>query len=44
MIAFGEKFDHLVGILDGLSIMVYEDFQSQAEAYHELKQIVSNGP
>jgi hypothetical protein len=44
MIAFGEKFDHLVGILDGLSIMVYEDFQSQAEAYHELQQIVSNGP
>ena len=44
MLAFGEKFDHLVSILDWLSMMVYEDFQSQAEAYHELQQIVSNGP
>jgi len=44
MIEFGEKFDHLLRILDGLSMMVYEDFQSQAEAYHELQQIVGNGP
>jgi hypothetical protein len=44
VIAFGEKFDRLLRILDGMSTMVYEDFQSQAEAHYELKQIVSTGP
>src|SRR5260370_2492629 len=39
VIAFGEKFDHLVSILDGISMMVYEEFQSQAEAYHELQEM-----
>jgi hypothetical protein len=39
VLAFGEKFDHLVNILDGISIMVYEDFQSQAEAFYELQQL-----
>jgi hypothetical protein len=43
MIEFGEKLDHLISILDWLSMMVFEDFQSQAEAYHELQQTVSNG-
>jgi hypothetical protein len=44
VIAFGEKFDHLITILDGISTMVYEEFQAQAEAYHELQQMVANGP
>lgn len=43
VIAFGDKFDHLVRILDWLSMMIYQDFQSQAEAYHELQQMVRNG-
>ena len=42
MTIIGEQFDHLVSILDSLSMMVYEDFQSQGEAYHELQQIVGN--
>lgn len=44
VIAFGERFDHLITILDGISTMVYEEFQAQAEAYHELQQMVANGP
>lgn len=35
--AFGEKFDHLLASLDYMSTMVYEDFQSQAEAAWELQ-------
>ena len=37
VIAFGEKFDQLIAVLDWLSFVVYEDFQSQAEAFHELQ-------
>ena len=37
VIAFGEKFDELVNVLGGMSMMVYEDFQSQAEALWELQ-------
>ena len=44
MIAFGEKFDHLLNILDGMSTMVYEEFQAQAEAYHEIQQLVADRP
>lgn len=44
VIAFGEQFDRLINILDGISTMVYEEFQAQAEAYHELQQMVANGP
>jgi hypothetical protein len=39
VVEFGEKFDHLASVLGWISEMVYEDFQSQAEAYHELQQI-----
>jgi hypothetical protein len=39
VLAFGEKFDHLMNILDGISMMLYEDFQSQAEAFHEMQQM-----
>jgi len=42
VIVFGEKFDHLVGVLDCLSLMVYEEFQSQAGAYHELRQMAAS--
>jgi hypothetical protein len=41
VIAFGEKFNHLMRILDGMSTMLYEDFQSQAEAYGELQHFSS---
>lgn len=44
VIAFGEKFDHLLNILDGMATMVYEEFQAQAEAYHELQRMVADGP
>jgi hypothetical protein len=37
VVAFGEKFDHLVNVLSWISEMVYEDFQSQAEALWELQ-------
>ena len=42
VLAFGEKFDHLVSVLDWISMMVYEDFQSQAEALYELQQLGSS--
>ena len=42
MLAFGEKFDHLVSVLDWISMMVYENFQSQAEALYELQQLESS--
>ena len=38
VLQFGEKFDHLINILDGMSMMLDEDFQSQAEAWHELQK------
>ena len=44
VIAFGEKFDRLLRILNGMATMVYEDFQSQAEAHYELQQMVATGP
>lgn len=44
VIAFGEKFDRLLRILDGTATMVYEDFQSQAESHYELQQMVATGP
>ena len=37
VIAFGEKFDHLLQVLDWIAEMVYLDFQSQAEALNELQ-------
>lgn len=44
VIAFGETFDRLLRILDGVATMVYEDFQLQAEAHYELQQMVATGP
>jgi len=44
VIAFGEKFDGLLRILDGMATMVYLDFQSQAEAHYELQQMLATGP
>jgi hypothetical protein len=44
VIEFGEKFDQLMRMLDGLATMVHENFQSQAEAHFELQQILANGP
>jgi hypothetical protein len=35
VVAFGEKFDHLLRVLDWMAEMVYLDFQSQAEALNE---------
>ena len=37
VIAFSEKFDHLLRILEGMADMIYMDFQSQAEALSELQ-------
>ena len=42
VIAFGEKFDHLLRIFDGMASMVYEEFQAQAEAHDEIHQMVAN--
>lgn len=39
VLLFGEKFDHLAKVLDWISEMTYMNFQSQAEAYHELQQM-----
>jgi hypothetical protein len=36
VVAFGEKFDHLLQVLGWVADMVYWDFQSQAEALDEL--------
>lgn len=44
VITFGEKFDRLLRILDGMATMLYEDFQSQAEACYELQQMAATGP
>ena len=44
VLTFGEKFDHLVNMLDNISLMLYEDFQSQAEAYYEVQQMAANSP
>jgi len=44
VIAFGEKFDHLLNILDGMTTMVYEEFHAQAEAFYELRQMVAEEP
>jgi hypothetical protein len=35
VVTFGEKFDELLNVLDWMSFVVYEDFQSQAEALWE---------
>jgi hypothetical protein len=37
VVTFGEKFDELLNVLDWMSFIVYEDFQSQAEALWELQ-------
>jgi hypothetical protein len=39
VLAFGEKFDHLLQVLDWIAEMVYLDFQSQAESRHDLQRV-----
>jgi hypothetical protein len=39
VVEFGEKFDQLIKIFDWLSEMTYLNFQSEAEAYHEMQQL-----
>jgi hypothetical protein len=44
VIAFGEKFDRLLRVLDGMATMVYENLQSQAESQYELQQMAATAP
>jgi len=32
IVVFGERFDRLLSLLEGISVMVYEEFQSESEA------------